>query len=178
MAIVRFQPESSVDLLVLGDCSIAVGRADGSVELITDQRLDGLDLPEAAEYRSRLRSGRGYDGRHRELLAELQRSQQKRRNVAGGYWIPSNYPPAARHALTSTYPQGEVRWLVVATDGAADAITRLGIPWADVAGAAETALVELLEHCHRWESEVDPTGQAAPRSKRHDDKTIATIQLA
>jgi serine/threonine protein phosphatase PrpC len=167
----------TVDVLVLGDSPVIVGRNDGSYETILDDRLSQLRLPETQRYRSRLHSGTGYDEEHRAILAELQRSERIHRNRQGGYWIAEADPAAANQALVARYMRQDIAWAILATDGAADPLAPLGISWPQVARMDTGELSALLARCHQWESVDDPHGQQHPRAKRHDDKTIAVVQL-
>lgn len=158
-----------IDVLALGD-SVAILPA----EVITDERMDALDLEPRRTYRERLANGSGYDERHREILRALQTEQAARRNSVGGYWIAEADEEAARHAITERRPIAEVPWIVLASDGAYDPMRHLGLAdWAAVANLGECDLSELLSQCQAWESEVDPAGQVLPRAKRHDDKSLA-----
>lgn len=169
--------EGSVDLLVLGDSTVVVGHAAGSAETLCDNRLDSLNLAKSGQYRLRLQRGAGYDETHRGILADLQQEQRRFRNRPGGYWIASTDPAAARNALTASFAQTDVNWIILATDGAADILAALGIPWHEISEMDSTALDDLMHRCHRWEIEADPDGAKLPRPKRHDDKTIAVIRM-
>ncbi|MBF6268803.1 hypothetical protein [Nocardia farcinica] len=121
--------------------------------------------------------GTGYDDVHRRLLRELQERQREQRNRPGGYWIAEADPSAAAHAIWLDIPPNSVSWLVAATDGAREPIQSLGIPWTDIAQQSADELGALLRTCHSWEAETDPDGRILPRSKRHDDKTLAVVRL-
>ncbi|WP_406282380.1 protein phosphatase 2C family protein [Nocardia sp. NBC_00881] len=176
VAIVRLDG-NVLDYLVLGDSPIIIGGSDGSVRTIADTRLADLQLPESGAYRERLKRGSGYDERHRGLLRSLQRRQRANRNREGGYWIAEADPSAASEAVTLRTPVDGIDWVVLATDGATNSIAALGISWHDVARLDNMELESLLARCRRWESSIDPDGQYQPRSKRHDDKTVAVIRL-
>lgn len=104
------------DLLTLGDTAVRVGTASGGIECLADDRLASVAPEIRTAYQERLRAGRGYDGKHRALLAELQQRQAKARNTAGGYWIAEAEPAAAAHALTRSYPLRDIEWCILATD--------------------------------------------------------------
>lgn len=176
VALVRIEPDA-VDALILGDSSVIVGLRTGDVEVHTDDRLSRLQLPQADLYRRFLADGQGYSGRHRKVLQELQAAERARRNRPDGYWIAEAEPDAAKHALHVRYPLAEVAWVIAATDGAFDLIPTLGVTWPDVAHMSTPQLDQLLRDVHTWEAEVDPDGQALPRAKRHDDKTIAVVRF-
>ncbi|WP_063056209.1 protein phosphatase 2C domain-containing protein [Nocardia salmonicida] len=177
VALVRIKPDT-VDALVLGDSSVIVGLRAGGVNVHTDDRLSQLQLPEADLYRRFLADGQGYSGRHRKVLQELQAAERARRNRPDGYWIAEAEPGAAKHALHVRYPLAEVAWVITATDGAFDLIPTLGMRWPEVAHMSTPQLAQLLRDVHIWEAQADPDGQALPRAKRHDDKTIAVMRFA
>lgn len=176
VALVRIEPDA-VNALVLGDSSVIVGLRTGAVEVHTDDRLSRLCLPEADLYRRFLADGQGYSGRHRKILQELQVAERAQRNRPGGYWIAEAEPGAAKHALHVRYPLSDVAWIIVATDGAYDLIPTQGVTWSEVAQMSTPQLDRLLRDVHAWEAEADPNGQALPRAKRHDDKTVAVVRL-
>ncbi|MGW5455017.1 hypothetical protein [Nocardia sp. NPDC003979] len=176
VALVRIEPEA-IDALVLGDSSVIVGLRAGGVDVHTDDRLSRLRLPEADVYRRFLADGQGYSGRHRKVLQDLQVAERARRNRPGGYWIAEADPGAAQHAMQVRYPRGQVAWIIAATDGAFDLIPALGVTWPQVASMSTAELERLLHEVHTWEAEADPDGQALPRAKRHDDKTVAVVRI-
>ncbi|MGW4366663.1 hypothetical protein ACWEKT_13550 [Nocardia takedensis] len=167
---------TTVDILVLGDSAVVVGLQGRSPAVITDDRLNRLAIPEAAEYRARLASGSGFDRQHRDLLKRLQRQERIHRNQSGGFWIAEADPSAADHAITYTYARETFAWAVAATDGAFDPLTALGIAWCDLATHTSEQLQHDLRQCAHWERTVDPEGRIRPRSKRHDDKTLAVVR--
>ncbi len=177
VAMTQVNKANDIDLLVLGDSTIVAGNTMGTIEALCDERLDSLALPQRERYRARLQEGSGFDDNHRAILGELQQAQRALRNRPNGYWIASTDPSAARHAISVTRPSDKLDWLILATDGAADTLAALKVPWCDIAEMDGTALTELLDRCNRWEQTTDPNGLMVPRSKRHDDKTIAVVKL-
>ncbi|MEV0687617.1 hypothetical protein AB0I35_27500 [Nocardia sp. NPDC050378] len=95
-----------------------------------------------------------------------------------GYGIAEADRGAAAHALRFRYPRDEVAWIIAATDGAFDLVPALGVTWPEVANMSTPQLERLLRDVHIWEAETDPDGQALPRAKRHDDKTVAVVRIA
>ncbi|WP_036497065.1 protein phosphatase 2C domain-containing protein [Nocardia aobensis] len=171
VAIVRHRG-NTIETLLLGDSLIVVGGPNDSYTVITDDRLSRLDLDESRTYRQRLRAGSGYDDDHREILRALQRRQREHRNRPDGYWIAEADPTAADHAISGSYQADDVPWIALATDGAANCLAALHLPWSHLAGYDADSLQRLLTECHRWEAEDDPNGRIEPRAKRHDDKTL------
>jgi hypothetical protein len=168
----------NADLLVLGDSYIAY-RSAGTAAVLTDDRLDRLELPGSRRYRDRLAAGSGYDMAHAATLRDLQAGQRARRNTPGGYWIASANPEAAAHATTLTVPAASLDWIVLATDGAIETARYLGLDdWEAIADSDQAALSAFLQRCQDWEENDDPNGRQLPRAKRHDDKAIATVHPA
>lgn len=167
----------AVDLYVLGDSPVFYG-ANSSAYRFEDLRLAKVAPAERAAYVDQLRAGSGYGESHRRAMRALQRAQLTQRNVAGGYWIAEREPVAASHGLTRRLTPGELSWAVIATDGVTDVLDHLGHPaWATIARYDRRALTDLLKYIHRWEDLEDPAGQAVPRAKRHDDKSIVTVSV-
>ncbi|SNY81260.1 hypothetical protein SAMN04244553_2847 [Nocardia amikacinitolerans] len=166
-----------LELLVLGDSVVVLGFDDGQQRLYTDDRLSDLRLPGADAYRDRMRQGYGFDRTHRKILADLQRDEREHRNVPGGYWIASEDPAAADEAVVVAEDLARVRWVVLATDGVSDVLDAANESWESFAALDACRLEAALARLHRWESESDPTGVVLPRSKQHDDKTVAVLRF-
>ncbi len=163
------------EVLVLGDSPVVVGGTSFS-QVITDSRIDDLDLEEVRKYRERLQSGSGYDPEHERLVAILRQRQGDYRNRPGGFWVACDDPKAAQHALVTRFDAAVVRWVVMATDGVAKPLMHLGWDdWGQIARLDGAQLKVLLERCHRWEAEDDSDGVSPPRAKCHDDKTLVAI---
>lgn len=170
VAVVRWREDASIDVLVLGDSQVVIPG-----EIVRDDRLGPLANAERMAYRSRLKSGHGYDEGHRRILAALQAEQLRYRNVPGGYWIAEAEPAAAEQALVRHLSPDEAPWCVLATDGAYKPMEHLGLDdWRAVAAGDSADLTALLRRCQDWES-TDERGQQLPRAKRHDDKTVVVV---
>jgi len=168
VAIIR-QAGPDVDVLVLGDGLVVLPDV-----MLTDDRINRLDLHPRRAYRSRLAAGSGYDEENLRLLKQLQGQQAERRNREGGYWIAEADPQAAQHALVSRRSAETTPWAVLSTDGAYKTMAHLGLDdWAGLVGASSGDLEAILRRCQAWEESEDPGGQELPRAKRHDDKSIA-----
>ncbi|MER5672578.1 protein phosphatase 2C domain-containing protein [Pseudonocardia alni] len=173
VALLRWS-KTIVEAAVLGDSTVVLGLADGGEVRLCDDRLSMVAPSARRAYHDRLRHGHGYDDRHRDLMTAIQRDEIDARNREHGYWIAEADPAAGLHAQTERLPSSAVSWAVVATDGAQRAIDHFEMRWADVAAKEAPELRSLLDRLHRWESESDPRGEALPRAKPHDDKTIVT----
>ncbi|WP_192909351.1 protein phosphatase 2C domain-containing protein [Gandjariella thermophila] len=164
----------NIDLLLLGDSTALVKTTyHDEPHRITDTRLAAVAPEYHDKYRSRLRTGSGYDNTHRALLRSLQEEQLAARNTPGGYWIAEADPSAAEHAIVQSFPIDTVEWCILATDGAQRPVDHLGIPWERIAEMTDDQLAEQLQELQEWESRNDPSGALLPRAKVHDDKLIA-----
>lgn len=167
--------DEHLDLLLLGDNTVILPGG----EILTDDRIDRLNLEPRRKYRERLAAGHGYDDEHRRLLRELQTQQAQYRNRRDGYWIAETNAEAAKHALTETKVLDTELWAILMTDGAYNTLSRLHVgPWSLIAEIDRQGVAELLNRCWRWEAENDPQGFNLPRAKRHDDKALAIIGLS
>lgn len=173
----RVDPHA-VEVLVLGDSTLVIEQADGTLTTLCDMRLSEVAVDQRRAFRARFAAGVGFDAAHGRMLAQLQDAERAARNTEGGYWIAETDPNAAHHALTQTYPRDQVRGLLLLTDGAAVAVDQYASPptWSeflrqiDDEGAAMTVAA-----IHRLE-QTDADGQRWPRSKCHDDKTLVRVR--
>jgi serine/threonine protein phosphatase PrpC len=171
--------EAHLDVLVLGDSPAIVFHANGAATTVCDDRIDQVAVPQRAEYTRRLTAGSGYDGEHRGLLARLQVVERAARNTRNGFWIASTDPNAARHAITRRWPISEISAVLLASDGVSIAVQGYQHPptWHQARKIIEDhGADELLRLIHAIE-ETDPNGQRWPRSKAHDDKAVALVDL-
>jgi hypothetical protein len=176
LAIVRWDPRT-VEAFVLGDSPVAIEQVDGRVEVVRDDRLDAVAQPEyRALLKAAARSGFGFD--HPDEWRALVAAQRRARNQPGGYWIAEATPEAANHAVRAEWPTDTVASILLVTDGVAAGPDTYGIPasWADAIRTARTDPQQLVDAVHQAEAS-DPTGRRWPRSKRHDDKAAAFIDL-
>jgi hypothetical protein len=110
---------------------------------------------------------------HRRLIRQLQDEQAIRRNREEGFWIAEADPRAAHHAIVATVTSP---WAVLATDGAYQPLQYLGLDdWRRLSRCPGSGLADALRKCHEWERS-DMDGMRQPRSKGHDDKTIASAR--
>ncbi|MFP5072723.1 hypothetical protein ACLFMI_24035 [Pseudonocardia nantongensis] len=123
--------DAGVDAAVLGDSTIILGTRDGHEIRLCDERLETIAPTERQSYRERLQRGSGYDETHRQLLADVQANERHARNSNGGYWIAEATSEAGHHATIRHTDADDLRWAVLATDGAQRTIDHLHMPWHD-----------------------------------------------
>jgi hypothetical protein len=163
-----------LDVLVLGDSPVIAVTHDGCVLETRDNRLAEVGRSE----RRALRKAAGLGSDHPDVFQALLDAQRLHRNQPGGYWIAEAEPRAAAHAIRARWRLDDLNVVMVMTDGLANGVDRYGIPttWQTAAELACQDPARLLQIVHDAE-ESDPSGDRWPRSKRHDDKTIAVVQF-
>jgi serine/threonine protein phosphatase PrpC len=162
-----------LDLFVLGDSPIVTLTRDGQIRELVDHRLEQVAQPE----RARLDEVDD-DTAMREAWRALIAAERAARNVPGGYWIAETNPAAANEAVNASHSIGTISTILMMTDGLSDGVDHYRIP-ATYAEAAEIARRDpkvLVDLVHATE-ESDPDCVRWPRSKRHDDKSLAIIEI-
>ena len=173
VSIVRWT-DRNVDVLVLGDSPvIAAGRA-GEIWQVTDDRLRQVGRRE----RCLLAAADGFAAANPDGWRELVLAEQEARNRPGGYWIAEADPEAAAHARRACWTREQVAAVLTMSDGVSAGVNRYGVPpdWPTaftIAAADPTRLVDLV---HDTEA-GDPRGEKWPRSKQHDDKALAIVEM-
>lgn len=178
VAIARWSSDA-VETYLLGDSTITMIGRDSREHRTTDLRLVQLATQQRQAYVTLLQQGGGFSDEHQAILAELRAEQRHQRNRPSGYWIAEAAPAAASHAIQRSWSRGDVRYLVLATDGTAAGVDDYGVMpgWTSFAFAAERDhLSYSLRLIHDLETR-DPEGRRWPRAKMHDDKAIAVISF-
>ncbi|BCJ60136.1 protein phosphatase 2C domain-containing protein [Micromonospora endophytica] len=175
VSIVRWNG-TAIDVLVLGDSPVIVLTRNGEVHQVRDDRLHQIASHERRQLTEQPDNGFAFGDRDRwRNLVDAERSH---RNQPGGYWIAEAAPEAAAHALTSRWRFQDMAAAVLMTDGVSAGVNRYRRP-SSWKAAVELALADpsgLVNLVHDAEAE-DPEGTRWPRSKRHDDKTLAVIEF-
>ena len=127
VAVVRLGAER-VDVLVLGDCSVVVAEDGRDPVVVTD----GREAAMRAESLAALSGMPPGSAEHARALEGVKAAFRARRNAPGGFWVAKDDPAAAREAVLSTAPLGDVTGVGLLSNG----VTRLVDPYG-VAGWAE-----------------------------------------
>ncbi|WP_030230326.1 PP2C family serine/threonine-protein phosphatase [Streptomyces sp. NRRL S-350] len=174
---------SRFEAAAIGDSPVAAVGFDGSVRVLTDDRLAALvgNRPPRLEQWERLRSGAGRigDRRHRELMREIMHGLSDAVNVPGGYWIAGAEPQAGLNAVVADWPLEDLSDILIATDGTSVAVDKYQIlTWPQIADLCRTegpdAVLDLVEEA----DSSDPIGHRWPRAKPGDDKTLVHLLVA
>lgn len=178
VGIIRRQARQ-LDYLILGDVYLLLER-ENKVEVHTDKRLSQV-LPDLRQrILELLASGESYENpEYRELVNTLRKSERAKRNTADGYWIASDDPAAAQHAICGSCSLDDIHRLALMTDGLSRSVTTLNIypTW-------EELLQNLFDHGPSKtistirETEIDdPDGKRYPRTNQSDDATAMICEL-
>ncbi|MEU4421274.1 hypothetical protein AB0F81_11660 [Actinoplanes sp. NPDC024001] len=165
---------TTVDTLALSDVSVVVdlGAPEPSVTCdLSIEEISGTE-PDAVVG---MRFG---TPEHMAALAALVARQTQTRNQVDGWWVAAADPAAAEHAQTATYPRDALRRASVFSDGATRPADQMGLyGWPEYLDLLDKLSPDgLIAHVRSIESE-DPDGDRYPRTKRHDDATIAQWTL-
>ncbi len=169
-ALLRVGPERC-DYLVLGDCTIVLDRS-GTVDTVTDRRI----LATARAQRRRAFAGPIGSAEQSERIRALTLAKQAHVNRAGGYWIASTDPAAARHAVRGTVAgtgPDRLSRAALLTDGVSCVVDTYRLT--DWKGLLDLAAARGPDHVvalARSAEGADPEGCQRPRLKPHDDATI------
>ncbi len=140
-----------LEYLVLADSPVVLCGRDGDCRVIVDDRI------------AQLPGGQPYD-------AALVRAS---RNCAGGFWVASTSPDAARHAITGIVPVLDLAAAGLFSDGASRMADRYGYSWPGIFGLLRSAgpghLVTLLRAAEG--------SNPLPDDKQHDDATAVYLRL-
>jgi hypothetical protein len=168
VGILRVGPES-VDTLALSDVTVAVETAEGP-QITCDLRIEEISGTEPAAVDGLLFN----TPEHKAALSALVENQTRTRNQPDGWWVAAADPNAALHAVVNSYPRSEVGRLAIFSDGATRPADQMGLyTWPEYLDLLDRLGPSgLIGHVRKIESD-DPDGVRFPRTKRHDDATLA-----
>ncbi|MFG1609279.1 hypothetical protein [Actinoplanes sp. NPDC049265] len=158
-----------VETLALSDVSVVVDLETG-LEVTCDLSIEEISGTEPDAVRG-LRFGAAD---HTAALAALVANQTATRNRPGGWWVAAAMPEAAQHARVARFPRVSLRRAAVLTDGASRPVDQMHCyTWTDFLDLLDKLGPSgLINHVRRIELN-DPEGDRYPRTKRHDDATVA-----
>ena len=159
------------DYLVLGDCTIVLDRV-GTVDAVTDRRM----LDTARAQRRLAFVGPMGSAEQSERIRALTLAKRAHVNRAGGYWIASTDPAAARHAVRGSVARtgpGRLSRAALMTDGVSCLVDTYRLTeWKGLLDLAEARGPDHVVALARSAEGADPQGCQRPRLKPHDDATI------
>ncbi|MEP6828331.1 MAG: protein phosphatase 2C domain-containing protein [Aestuariivirga sp.] len=159
----------------LGDCSLLVQKADGTIEIATEHDHDSISIGLAARAKE-LRMGGAVD--IKQLLAEFKPqllAQRKSRNTVGGLSILKAHHAALEFAKYGQF--GNAVQILLCTDGFYRAVDCYGLYGNDGLMKASAKGVErVLADIRKIESD-DPACQRFVRLKASDDATAIVFSI-
>ncbi|MFJ5232617.1 protein phosphatase 2C domain-containing protein [Kitasatospora sp. NPDC088391] len=163
--------EDRLDWLVLADSTVLLDLPGGPLA-VSDHRVGDVTDRQARELADRLE---GLDPRaRRRLLTEAQRTAM---NTPDGYWVAGPDPAAADRSRTGSTPWPDVRLAALLTDGAARPVDDFATAdWPATLTLLRTGGPQaLIDHVRALEH-TDPAHTRWPRTKTHDDATVALLR--
>jgi hypothetical protein len=168
VGILRFGPHN-VDTLALSDVSIVVD-LDTGPEVTCDlsiEEISGTEPDAVIGFRF------GTAG-HASALATLVDRQTATRNQPDGWWVAAASPEAAMHAHAASYPIEAVCRAAAFSDGATRPVDQMGLcGWPEYLDLLDKMGPRGLISYVRTIEIGDPDGERHPRTKRHDDASVA-----
>ncbi|MFD0367331.1 protein phosphatase 2C domain-containing protein [Streptomyces sp. NPDC127114] len=161
--------DARAEWLVLGDGAVVLNDGRETV-VVSDQRLEAV----ASEKRAALRVAEPGSPEERAVHTALVEEERALRNRSGGFWVAAAEPEAAAEALTGSMPINRLKRAALLTDGSTRYVDTFGFgDWAEC--------LDILEHYGpavfigriREAERSDPDRTRWPRSKGHDDATVA-----
>jgi hypothetical protein len=172
IGILRFGP-ITVDTLALSDVSVVVD-LDTGPEVTCDLSIEEVSGTEPDAVAG-LRFG---TAAHTSALAALVDRQTATRNRPDGWWVAAADPNAAKYAHTASYPIGGVLRAAAFTDGATRPVDQMALfQWREYLDLLDKLGPGGLLANVRTIEESDPYGERHPRTKRHDDASVAQYQM-
>lgn len=168
VGILRIGPET-VDTLALSDVTVVIENKQGP-QVTCDLRIEEISGTEPDAVAGMLFN----TPEHKAALTALVSNQTRTRNRADGWWVAASDPEAARHALTNSYPRSSIRRMAIFSDGATRPVDQMGLySWSEYLTLLDKlGPAGLVAHVRDIET-ADPDGARHPRTKRHDDATLA-----
>ncbi len=163
-----------IDVLALSDVSVVVD-LDTGLQVTCDlsiEVLSGTEPEAVAGHRF------GTPG-HVEALTALVARQTATRNRRDGWWVAAANPEAAYHAHTAIFTRAAMRRASVFSDGATRPVDQMArYEWPEYLDLLDkTGPAGLIAQLRAIEMS-DPDGDRFPRTKRHDDATIAYCNIS
>jgi hypothetical protein len=173
VGILRIGPDT-VDTLALSDCVIMVETTDGP-QITCDLAIEQLAGTEP-EALTGLPIG---SAKHAAALNALIQRQTLTRNREHGWWVAASDPLAAYQALTRSYPRAEARRVAALSDGATRPVDQMHLfAWPEYVDLLDKlGPAGIIDHVRAIEK-ADPKGIVHPRTKTHDDASVAYATLA
>jgi hypothetical protein len=171
VGILRVGPQN-VDMLSLSDVTVVTETTDGPVTTC-DLAIEEISGTEPTAVMG-LTFGMP---EHDAALAQLVERQTASRNRVGGWWVAAADPEAAYHAQTMSVPaSARSGCAAVLSDGATRPVDQMAIyGWPEYLELLSKLGPDgLIAHVRGIESS-DPDGARYPRTKRHDDASVAVI---
>lgn len=165
-----------VEVLSLGDSPSVVLGVDGTVSVLTDERLEALD-DVAVRAMGERAAGRDLSGRERRALVDdIVRANRALLNTPDGYWCLDPTGGALVHLRRLVVPACEVAAVCGMSDGMLRAFSTFGIARLDDVASLDYLGAQALVDRMRTVEAADPDLTRYPRLKKGDDASIYLLR--
>lgn len=162
----------------LGDSPIAVRRASGAVDVLSDAALEGFDAANLRLMYERAGAARLDAAAKRALVRHELALERSLRNTASGYWIFDPTGAALPHMQVHRYALADVLAVAAFTDGmfAADAVYGLADLRRETGRLDRISVQRLIDRMRVVEA-ADPDLERYRRFKPSDDASLFQLLL-
>lgn len=169
---------STLEYLVLCDCSLVVHRNGQLIDHVTDTRIESLETRSLSAFERHRANGLDSQAA-REAVVPTLREHRRQKNTPGNYWVLSTDPDAVDHALTGTVAVEAGDEICLFTDGLARLVDTYDhfADWSGVVAALDDTGPESLFERLRDIERADLDARIHPRLKWADDATLVRLGL-
>lgn len=175
-ALVR-QLGDEIEIARLGDCLVLLEAMDGSVRVLDDPILSGIEADIKARIVAMRAQGVLDAGALLSQMMPFLRDVRRRRNVASGYGVLAADRACLGLLQVDRFPAGELRHILLASDGYYRLVDVYGaMPDAELLRrTAQSGAENLLAELRALEA-ADRAGTRHPRLKMADDATALLLR--
>ena len=173
LSLARQRDGDLLDLCLLGDSPIVLAEPGGRTRVFLDPQFAGVEERLLEPVRAGIAAGDDPGAVYRRARAVLL-ERRRRRNTAGGAWVLSDVPEAARHAFTCTLRLRGGEELLAMSDGFARLVEPFGLvsDHRELLAAVGRGEAESLLRRLREAERADPDCSRYPRFGVSDDATV------
>jgi len=172
--------ERTIEYVQSGDCMLFARHADGSVRVLTRNRVASLDLI-TLDLKRELAERGGLDAEEiRSRLRRQSMANRERANRPDGYSVMNGDPELEHEMEHGAISRSDIRRLYAVTDGIFHFIENSDDPlkWNRLLDELDELGLERYIGKLVEEEDLDPDCAKYPRHKKSDDKTAIVVELS
>lgn len=172
--------QEMIEISGLGDCSALVVMSDGYLERFTALSFSkDMESEEARKAIEKWGSAANMN-RNPNVLAELRKKRELLNTSQSDVWTLGLVEEAAEHVFTVALPIGEVKSILLMSDGFSAVFETYGVYARDqmIGVAKEGGLAEINAEIRKVERVDDPDARRFARYKRSDDSSAILLEIS